>query len=40
MPTPEGIITGTEIWTAPEPTEELVEQVLPTEEEEIIKDDL
>ena len=32
MPTPEGVITGTEIWTEPTPTEELVEQELPTEE--------
>jgi hypothetical protein len=38
MPTPEGIITGTEIWT--EPAVELVEETLPIEEEEIIKDDL
>jgi hypothetical protein len=38
MPTPEGIITGTEIWTAPIPADEVV--VEETEEEEIIKDDL
>jgi hypothetical protein len=38
MPTPEGIITGTEIWTAPEPTEEVVTEE--TIEEEIVKDDL
>ena len=38
MPTPEGIITGTEIWT--EPAVEPVEETIPIEEEEIIKDDL
>ena len=38
MPTPEGVITGTEIWTEPTPTEELVEQELPEAEEEIVKE--
>lgn len=38
MPTPEGVITGTEIWTEPAPTEELVEQELPEVEEEIVKE--
>jgi hypothetical protein len=36
MPTPEGQITGTEIWT--EPVVELVEETLPIEEEEIVKE--
>ena len=38
MPTPEGVISGTEIWTAPTPVEELVEEALPLEEEEVVKE--
>lgn len=40
MPTPEGVITGTEIWTEPasEPAVELVEEALPLEETEIVKE--
>ena len=36
MPTPEGVITGSEIWTAPTPTEEVV--VEETQEEEVVKE--
>ena len=35
MPTPEGVITGTEIWTEPAPVEEVVEEVA---EEEVVKE--
>jgi hypothetical protein len=37
MPTPEGVITGTEIWTAPEPTEEVLD-VVEEVEEEVVKE--
>ena len=38
MPTPEGIITGSEIWTAPTPTEEILDVVEEVEEEEVVKE--
>ena len=38
MPTPEGIISGSEIWTTPTPTEEILDVIEEVEEEEVVKE--
>ena len=38
MPTPEGQISGTEIWMAPTPTEEILDVIEEVEEEEVVKE--
>jgi hypothetical protein len=38
MPTPEGIISGSEIWTTPAQTEEILDVIEEVEEEEVVKE--
>ena len=37
MPTPEGVISGTEIWTAPTPTEEILDVIEEENTDEVEK---